>query len=192
MEWLDKRGKREIAIFSAAQKNVHPIDVPITRKIGKAQNAVLADLLTTHAAALSTAAMPHFIQGECAWTHTHKRTQSYTSTWNCVWPLCLCESRKEWSNKNQHVKIWKSARGEKSGESCFLSDVTCYISLLQTNTLTHSHIWCMHCIITALRWEVQVLCYLRNLCFLLLVLLKENTVVFTKLYIHFIAVVIIY
>lgn len=94
MEWLDKRGKREIAIFSAAQKNVHPIDVPITRKIGKAQNAVLADLLTTHAAALSTAAMPHFIQGECAYAHAHTHTHSFSKTWNCVWPLSLCVTKE--------------------------------------------------------------------------------------------------
>lgn len=53
--------------FSLQHKEmVHQIDVPITRKTTKAQNAVLADLLTRHAVAVSTAAMLHFVQGEHA------------------------------------------------------------------------------------------------------------------------------
>lgn len=57
--------------FSLQHKeHVHQIDVPITRKTSKAQNAVLADLLTRHAAAVNTAAMLHFVHN-----HTHRNSQ---------------------------------------------------------------------------------------------------------------------
>lgn len=70
MEWLGEKGEekdkgeeRNLQFSLQHKENVHQIDVAITRKTSKAQNAVLADLLTEHAAAASTAAVLHFVQG---------------------------------------------------------------------------------------------------------------------------------
>lgn len=69
-------------------ENVNHIDVFITRKASKAQNAVLAALLTRHAAVVSTVVMLHFV-------HTHKHTQKLSHNYNYVWPLCLQSVMKE-------------------------------------------------------------------------------------------------
>lgn len=82
--------------FSLQHKeNAHQIDVPITRKTSNVQNAVLADLLTRHAAAACTAAMLHFVHN-----HTDAQTRKITNNCNSVWPLCLRRVIKEVTRPN--------------------------------------------------------------------------------------------
>lgn len=62
-----EKGERVKLLFSLQHKgNVHQIDVPLLRKISKAQDATLADLLAKDATAVSVATMLHFVRGEHA------------------------------------------------------------------------------------------------------------------------------
>lgn len=65
--------------------NVHQIDVAITRKTRKAQNALLTDLLTSMQRVDHGCHGPFYSRPTC--THTH--SQIFTSNCDSVWLFCL-------------------------------------------------------------------------------------------------------
>lgn len=102
------KGKREIAIFSAVpRKNVHQIDVAITRKTSKAQNALLADLLTRCAGCWSLLPCCTLCT---ATAHKHTQTDIHKQMQVYLVPEFKRCNRGKTRNKNQHVRIQMVSR----------------------------------------------------------------------------------